>query len=303
MPPGTGDIQLTLSQKLDITAAVIVTTPQELSFVDVERGIEMFDSVNVPCVAVVENMSFLEVSETGKDALDMDDLKIAFQKELVDSGINSTSSDDLASKLSRIVEARLNEKQSPKEIRIFGKGHKARLADQWGISNTFSIPLLDKIAANGDSGTPFVLAHPESKQSIIYKTLAQTTAQEISKLLYSAEKLRPEISYIKESHLVSIRFPGEAGQEDRGTLAPADLRRDCKCAACVEELSGRQILKPEDVSNDIQPISMKPTGNYALSIDWSDGHKSLYPYRQMKTLLNSKRETEKALKAEATTVG
>ncbi len=58
LPPGTGDIQLTLTQQSPLTGAVIVTTPQEVSTVDARRGLKMFEEVNVPVLGVIENMSY-----------------------------------------------------------------------------------------------------------------------------------------------------------------------------------------------------------------------------------------------------
>jgi len=57
MPPGTGDIQLTLSQRVPLTGAVIVTTPQDIALLDARRGIRMFEKVGVPILGIVENMA------------------------------------------------------------------------------------------------------------------------------------------------------------------------------------------------------------------------------------------------------
>jgi len=65
MPPGTGDIQLSLSQSVVLTGAVIVTTPQDVALLDARRGIEMFRKVNVPLLGVVENMGIHICSNCG----------------------------------------------------------------------------------------------------------------------------------------------------------------------------------------------------------------------------------------------
>jgi len=65
MPPGTGDIQLTLSQKAKVSGAVIVTTPQDIALLDACKGIEMFRKVDVPVLGVIENMAVYVCSECG----------------------------------------------------------------------------------------------------------------------------------------------------------------------------------------------------------------------------------------------
>jgi ATP-binding protein involved in chromosome partitioning len=65
MPPGTGDIQLTLSQKVPVTGAVIVTTPQDIALLDARKGLKMFEKVGIPILGVVENMSMHVCSNCG----------------------------------------------------------------------------------------------------------------------------------------------------------------------------------------------------------------------------------------------
>lgn len=285
MPPGTGDIQLTLSQRLNITAAVIVTTPQELSFVDVERGVEMFDTVNVPCVAVVENMAYFEKEKSDNVGVDYSTLRDKFLEVLEQKeGITNDVAADVASSLVDVVQKSLKssgEEEEKEQIRIFGPGHKRRLSEQWGIEHTFSVPLVGTIAKNGDSGTPFILENPSSPQADTYRELAKVVARETSKVLFG-KATRPNLNYLAEAHMIQVEG------DEQGTLSPAELRKECRCAACVEELTGKQILNPESVSDSIRPINLSPTGNYAVSVDWSDGHRSLYPYRQIRSLLASR---------------
>jgi ATP-binding protein involved in chromosome partitioning len=67
LPPGTGDIQLTLAQQIPVSGAIIVTTPQDIALLDAQRGLTMFAKVNVPVLGIVENMSLHICSNCGHE--------------------------------------------------------------------------------------------------------------------------------------------------------------------------------------------------------------------------------------------
>lgn len=241
LPPGTGDVQLTLSQIINMTAAVIVTTPQKLSFVDVVKGIDMFDKVSVPSVAVVENMSYFVAPDTGV------------------------------------------------KHHIFGKGHQQRLIEQYGITDSFSMPIDPELSEKSDSGIPYVVANPKSMLSDEYQRLASAVVQEVAKIQYGGLGI-PDFQWDEASGNINVRMPNT---ETTQKIWPATLRRQCRCALCVDEMTGAQKLDPADVSDDVRPMKLAPVGNYALDVLWSDGHPSLYPYsRFVENWRNSKDMTE-----------
>jgi ATP-binding protein involved in chromosome partitioning len=67
LPPGTGDIQLTLAQRVPVTGAVIVTTPQDIALIDARKGLKMFEKVGIPILGIVENMSLHICSNCGHE--------------------------------------------------------------------------------------------------------------------------------------------------------------------------------------------------------------------------------------------
>jgi len=67
MPPGTGDVQLTMSQRVPLTGAIIVSTPQDIALIDARKGIEMYKKVNIPIIGLIENMSYYHCPKCGHE--------------------------------------------------------------------------------------------------------------------------------------------------------------------------------------------------------------------------------------------
>ena len=127
LPPGTGDVPLTLSQALPLTGAVVVCTPQEVALLDATRAIAMFRQLKVPILGMIENMSFFDVQ--------------AYLKERGGSKLKAMLEDDS-----------LFANPGDERAYLFGRGGAKRKAEQLGVPFLGEVPLNIHVRERGDEG-------------------------------------------------------------------------------------------------------------------------------------------------------
>jgi len=161
LPPGTGDVQLTLTQQLDIGGAIIVTTPQDIALADVRKGADMFRKVDAPVLGVVENMSGL-IIEGKVVASDGKPAKVKIEI----TGKESVETD----------------KDGKFSIRydIFKRGGGEAESKRLGVPLLGVIPISGEIVDSTDSGEPIVLSNPASPISVIYNSIANQIIENIN---------------------------------------------------------------------------------------------------------------------------
>ena len=99
-------------------------------------------------------------------------------------------------------------------------------------------------------------------------------------MLNLIDKGQTEITYNPQTGKVICNFDDGSTKH----IDPFHLRTKCMCAACIDEIDGRQILKISEVPKDVYPTNMIKKGNYAVAVVWSDGHRSsIYPYERLKS--------------------
>ena len=148
LPPGTGDIQLTLTQKLQITGALIVTTPQDIALADVRKGADMFKKVNTPVIGVVENMSGLILKgeiENQSSFITINDEKIKVEKD---------------GKFSYKVD-------------LFKSGGGIEESERLGVPLLGKIPISKNITESTDDGIPISKSDPKSVIGNIFQRITE----------------------------------------------------------------------------------------------------------------------------------
>lgn len=219
MPPGTGDIQLTITQSVTMDGAVIITTRQALSLADVSKGILMFERVNVPILGMIENMVYYLC-----DGCD-------------------------------------------KKHYLFGGGEVSQLTERFGLQSLGQLPLQNQWMKQLDLAV----------QKPLLVEMVDQLMRSVGKATQRAAHV-PEVVFDEQT--VHLKWPDGRTKD----LSNKELRLSCRCAHCVDELTGKQILQPSDVPLDIKAEEVEVLGNYAIAIKWSDGHASgIYPYASMLT--------------------
>ena len=162
LPPGTGDIQLTLTQKLRMAGAVIITTPQDIALADVRKGADMFRKVHTPILGVVENMSGLQLKGTIKtaDGIAQNNLRMVFQG--IDQEVNTDEEGNFSF-----------------PIDLFKSGGGAEESERLGVPLLGKIPISMEVMSATDEGKPIILSNPQSTVSEIFRDIAENIISQL----------------------------------------------------------------------------------------------------------------------------
>ena len=163
LPPGTGDIQLTLTQKLRMAGAVIVTTPQDIALADVRKGADMFRKVQTPILGVVENMSGLQLKGTIKtaDGIAQNNLRMVFQG--IDQEVNTDEEGNFSF-----------------PIDLFKSGGGAEESERLGVPLLGKIPISMEVMSATDGGKPIILSNPQSTVSEIFRDITENIISQLA---------------------------------------------------------------------------------------------------------------------------
>ena len=162
LPPGTGDIQLTLTQKLRMAGAVIITTPQDIALADVRKGADMFRKVHTPILGVVENMSGLQLEGMVKtaDGIAQKNLKMVFQG--IDQEVNTDEEGNFSF-----------------PIDLFKSGGGEEESERLGVPLLGKIPISMEVMSATDSGKPIILSNPQSTVSEIFRDITENIISQL----------------------------------------------------------------------------------------------------------------------------
>lgn len=237
LPPGTGDVQLALAQSIRVSGCVLVSTPQRLSFVDVVKGVELFQKVAIPTLAVVENMASYTPPAIPAERLDALCAK---------HGLSAAARADLDAELALC----------STELRLFGGGHLQRLTEMWGINAAFSLPLLPSIARAGDSGARRPHCAPRVRASRAQPDPRRTHARPGRPSTGRAERATVGVGCWREVHraastpLVARARPLRPLTSLRPlTCVPIGCVRSCARQACRTSSPSRQASRPSSFAN------------------------------------------------------
>ena len=155
LPPGTGDIQLTLTQKLRMSGAVIITTPQDIALADVKKGADMFRKVHTPIIGVIENMSSLQINGKviGLDLINTN--KYSLDINGFDDNININ--DDGSFSI---------------PINLFKSGGGLKESKRLDVPLLGQIPISIEMMHATDKGEPIILSEPNNAVSKLFRDIA-----------------------------------------------------------------------------------------------------------------------------------